>query len=333
MTMTLQPSSRAAFSQAAGGRPAWLLFILSLQGQQPALRMRVWRALKALGTAVLRDGVYLLPNRAEFVTALQAQAEEVTASEGSAQILEVNARDEDQETEFRQLFDRTSEYEKLLLEIRSTRKELADLDASALSPRLMRLRREYEAVALQDFFPGGAREQAREALEELAAAANALLSPDEPHATAGRIQRLNPAEYQGRTWATRARPWADRLASAWLIKRFIDPRAKLLWLKSPKDCPRRAVGYDFDGAQFTHIGAKVTYEVLLASFGLEGDAALEAIGRLIHYLDVGGVPVLEAPGVEAVLRGAHRLLGDDDALMTEAGKVFEFLYAHYGSGA
>jgi hypothetical protein len=295
--------------------------------------MRVWRALKALGAAVLRDGVYLLPNRDEFVASLRPQSEEVTASGGSAQILEANARDEEQETEFRQLFDRTSEYEKLLVEIRSARKELSDLDATALSPRLVRLRRDYEAIALQDFFPGSAREQAREALEELAAAANALLSPDEPHATARRIQRLDPAKYQGRTWATRARPWADRLASAWLIKRFIDPGAKLLWLKSPKDCPRRAVGYDFDGAQFTHVGAKVTYEVLLASFGLEGDPALERIGRLIHYLDVGGVPVPEAAGVEAVLRGAHRLISDDDVLVTEAGKLFEFLYAQYDPGA
>jgi len=320
-------------SKPTSGRPAWLLFILTLQGQQPAVRMRVWRALKALGTAVLRDGVYLLPNRAAFIAPLQAQSEEVTASGGSAQMLEVNARDEQQEAEFRQLFDRTPDYEKLMLEIRSARKEIGDLDAAVLSPRLTRLGRDYETIALQDFFAGAAREQTREALEDLAAAANALLSPDEPHATAGRIRRLDPAKYQGRTWATRARPWADRLASAWLIRRFIDPRAKLLWLTSPKDCPKRAVGFDFDGAEFTHVGAKVTFEVLLSSFGLEGDPALERIGTLIHYLDVGGVPVPEAVGLEALLRGAHRLMLDDDSLVTETGKLFEFLYVHYAANA
>ena len=316
-------------SESAAGRPAWLLFILTLQGQQPAVRMRVWRALKGLGTAVLRDGVYLLPNRDEFIAPLQAQSEEVTASGGSAQLLEVNARDEQQDAEFRELFDRTGDYEKLMLEIRSARKEIGDLDAAVLSPRLTRLTRDYEAIVLQDFFPGAAREQTHEALQDLQAAANALLSPDEPHATGGRIRRLDSAKYQGRTWATRARPWADRLASAWLIKRFIDPRAKLLWLKSPKDCPKRAVGFDFDGAEFTHVGAKVTFEVLLSSFGLEGDPALERIGTLIHYLDVGGVPVPEAVGLEATLRGAHRLIVDDDALVTEAGKLFELLYVHY----
>ena len=320
-------------SDPRSGKPAWLLFILTLQGQQPAVRMRVWRALKALGTAVLRDGVYVLPNRAEFLEPLQAQSEEVTASGGSAQILEVEARDELQETEFRQLFDRTPDYEKLLQEIRSAKKAIGKTQAAVLSACLTRLWRDYETIAQQDFFPDRAQQQARDALESLGAAANVVLSPDEPHSTAGQIRRLDPGKYQGRSWATRARPWADRLASAWLIKRFIDPRAKLLWLKSPKDCPKRAIGYDFDGAEFTHVGAKVTFEVLLASFGLEGDAALERIGALIHYLDAGGIPVLEAVGLEAMLRGAQQLIDDDDSLVDEAGKLFQFLYVHYTTRA
>jgi len=159
-----------------------------------------------------------------------------------------------------------------------------------------------------------------------------VLSPDEPHAIAGRIQRVNLEKYRGRTWATRARPWADRLASAWLIRRFIDRRAKFVWLKNPKDCPKRAVGFDFDGAEFTHVGAKVTFEVLLSSFGLEEDPALGKIAALIHYLDVGGVPVAEAAGIEALLRGARTASSDDDRLVAEAAKLFDFLYANYGAG-
>jgi hypothetical protein len=294
--------------------------------------MRVWRGLKALGTVVLRDGVYLLPNRPELVEALQAQFDEVTASGGNAQLFAVNARDADQESEFRQVFDRTTEYEKLMLEINGATKQIGDLQRAALSTRLSRLQRDYEAIVLQDFFPGAARDQTREALEDLARAANAVLSPDEPHAAAGRIQRVDPAKYRVRIWATRARPWADRLASAWLIRRFIDRRAKFLWLKSPKDCPKRAVGFDFDGAEFTHVQAKVTFEVLLASFGLDGDPALERIGALIHYLDVGGVPVPEAAGLEALLRGARAALGNDEALLAEAGRLLEYLYASYATG-
>src|SRR5580765_158366 len=98
------------------GKPTWLLFILTLQGQQQAVRMRIWRALKALGTSVMRDGVYLLPNRAQFIEPLQALSNEVTASGGSAQIFEVNAQGEAQELEFRQLFDRTLDYEKLMVD-------------------------------------------------------------------------------------------------------------------------------------------------------------------------------------------------------------------------
>jgi len=329
----MQLSSQTVTPNPQSGSSAWLFFILTLQGQQPAVRMRVWRALKALGTAVIRDGVYLLPNRPEFKEPLQAQSEEVTASGGTAQILEVNARDARQEAEFRQFFDRTSEYEKLMLEISGTRKESRALDRGSLSMRLTRLRRDYDALVLQDFFPGAAGEQAREALEDLAQTASAVLSPGEPHAARGRINRVDLTKYQGQIWATRARPWADRLASAWLIKRFIDRKAKLLWLESPNQCPKRAVGFDFDGAQFTHVGAKVTFEVLLASFALEDDPALVRIGVLIHYLDVGGVPVPEAVGVEAMLRGAHGLLEDDDRLVTEAAKLFEFLYVHYKGGA
>lgn len=330
--MTSQTSSGTRTTEALAKRPAWLLFILTLQGQQPAVRIRVWRALKALGTAVLRDGVYLLPNRSEFIEPLQEQSDEVTASAGgTAQILEVNARDEQQQSDFHQLFDRAPEYQKLMLEISGARKEIGDLDRATLSARLTRLRRDYEAIVLRDFFAGAARDQAGEALEDLAGVANAVLSPDEPHAAAGRIRQVEFAKYRARTWATRARPWADRLATAWLIKRFIDRRAKFQWLKSPKDCPKGAVGFDFDGAEFTHVGAKVTFEAMLSSFGLDADPALVKIGALIHYLDVGGVPAAEAAGIEALLRGAHTTLSDDDRLMSEAGKVFDFLYAHYAA--
>jgi hypothetical protein len=156
-----------------------------------------------------------------------------------------------------------------------------------------------------------------------------ITSPDEPHSAIGRIRRLDAVEYAGRTWATRQRPWADRLASAWLIRRFIDPSARFIWPKSPKDCPKRALGFDFDGAVFTHIGGKVTFEVLLESFGLDADAGLRQVGALIHYLDVGGIPVAEAAGVEALLRGARTAFGDDDRLLEEAAKILELLYISY----
>ena len=295
--------------------------------------MRVWRALKALGAAVLRDGVYLLPNRAEFLAELQTQAEDVVRSAGSAQILEVDARDQTQEAEFRRLFDRTADYQEALKQIRKLREQIAPDDAAGVSARLTRVRRDFEAIVAQDFFPGEAANQTRRALEELTVAINRVTSPDEPHTAIRRIQRLDASAYVGRTWATRRRPWADRLASAWLIRRFIDPRARFVWLKSPKDCPKRALGFDFDGAAFTHIGGKVTFEVLMESFGLESDPGLRRLGELIHCLDVGGIPVAEAAGVETVLRGAQGAFADDDLLLGEAAKIFELLYISYSKQA
>ncbi|NNC27424.1 chromate resistance protein, partial [Salinisphaera sp. USBA-960] len=135
-----------------------------------------------------------------------------------------------------------------------------------------------------------------------------LLSPDEPHETEGGVPRLDVADYQGRVWATRRQLWVDRVASAWLIHRFIDKAARFQWLARPSDCPKRALGFDFDGAAFSHIGNRVTFETLMASFGLESDAALMRLAAIVHALDVGGDPVPEAKGFEAVMSGARERL-------------------------
>ena len=171
-------------------------------------------------------------------------------------------------------------------------------------------------------------DQALQALELVCAH---LLSPDEPQAMAGSIARLHPADYQGRTWATRQCPWVDRLASAWLIRRFIDPQARILWLASPADCPADALSFDFDGATFTHVGNRVTFEVLAASFGLE-QQAIARLGLLVHYLDVGGVQPPEAAGIESVLGGLRETLTRDDQLLTAACAIFDGLLASFDKG-
>jgi len=306
---------------------SWLIFIVSLPTQNSAGRMRVWRALKALGCGVLRDGVYLLPHRQEFRPTLQLQVEDVIAGGGSAHVLALNSENQDQQKVFENLFDRSADYAKLVEDIRKTAYlNLQPEDLAKLPKQLIRLRKEFEAIVLQDFFPGAAREQAAVALEDLEQAVNKHLAPDEPHAVQHRIGRLQPKDYHNRIWATRQRPWIDRLASAWLIRRFIDPEACFIWLAAPDDCPAEALGFDFDGAVFTHVGAKVTFEVLLASFGLTKDAALNRIGALVHYLDVGGIPVLEAVGLETLISGMRQRWTGDDELLTETEKIFDAFY-------
>ena len=117
-----------------------------------------------------------------------------------------------------------------------------------------------------------------------------MYAQGEPRISRRRLRPGDRARYQSRTWATRKDPWVDRLASAWLIKRFIDPAARFAWLDRPSSLPRKAVGYDFDGAEFTHVGNRVTFEVLMETFGLDSDPALAAIGASVHFLDVGGAP-------------------------------------------
>ncbi|MDD5579301.1 MAG: chromate resistance protein [Methylobacter sp.] len=306
---------------------SWLILIVSLPTRNSAGRMRVWRALKALGCGVLRDGVYLLPYRNEFRQMLQVQAEDVIAGGGSAHVLALDSENQDQQQVFENLFDRSADYAKLVGDMQQTPDmNLQTEDLSKLQKQLYRLRKEFEAIALKDFFPGSAREQAAAVLEDLGHAVNERLTPDEPHAVQQRIRRLQHKDHQGRTWATRQRPWIDRLASAWLIHRFIDPKARFIWLTEPDDCPAEALGFDFDGAVFTHAGAKVTFEVLLASFGLTKDAALNHIGTLVHYLDVGGIPVLEAAGLETLISGMRQCWTGDDELLAEAEKIFDAFY-------
>ena len=155
-----------------------------------------------------------------------------------------------------------------------------------------------------------------------------MLSPDEPHPVRGPIKQLRIADYKQRIWATRRRPWVDRLACAWLIQRFIDRKARIIWLAKPKDCPAKAIGFDFDGATFSHVGARVTFEVMLASFGLE-QPALKRIGDIVHYLDAGGVQPAEASGIESVLAGLRDAISDDDQLLRAAGTVFDGLLAAF----
>ena len=307
-------------------RPFWLLLIISLPTQKATGRMRVWRALKALGCSVLRDGVYLLPHRPEFRQAFQVQAEEVRACGGNAHILLLDSEDQEQQSLFEALFDRSDDYAKLLEMIRKTAQELDAEYLGQAQRRLLRLRKDFEIVAMLDFFPNMASEQVASVLDDLEQAISERLSPGEPHAVQRRIKLLQRQNYQGQLWATRQRPWVDRLASAWLIRRFIDAEARFIWLAIPEDCPSGALGFDFDGAAFTHTGAKVTFEVLLASFGLTEDKALNRIGLLVHFLDVGGIPAPEAAGLETLVIGMRQRWINDDELLTETEKIFDAFY-------
>ncbi|MBS0600936.1 MAG: chromate resistance protein [Proteobacteria bacterium] len=300
--------------------------LLTLPGQQPSVRTRVWRALRALGAALLRDGLYVLPAGAVHEARLDGLASEIAAAGGSAERVQLLACDAQQADRFRRLFARDAEFGELLGAVSALRAEAPGLAAPLRERRLRMLQRQCAQLAAIDFFPGEARAQVQRALADCAR----RLAGDEPQAVEGAcVRRLERAAYQQRCWATRCRPWVDRLASAWLIARHIDAAPRFLWLADPAACPADALGYDFDGAQFTHVGGGVSYETLLASFGLDADVALLRLGTLVHALDTGGVPVAEAAGLAALLAGACAAIADDDALLAATLPVFDWLYRHF----
>jgi hypothetical protein len=314
---------------AAATSSDWLLLVISLPTSGATARMRVWRGLKTLGCMALRDGAYLLPAAADGEQALRELGDECTREGGPAWLMAVRPRSADEEESYRQLFDRDGEYAELRRTWKETNRALKGMAATELGRLQRKLQREYEAVRATDFFPGDASAEAEAAWTDLNRRMEQVLSPDEPHERAGGISRLDRQAYRGRTWATRRRLWVDRVASAWLIQRHIDPEARFRWLARPSDCPKSALGFDFDGATFTHVGDRVTFQTLLASFGLDDDPALVKLGALVHQLDVGGDPVPEAAGFEAVMAGARERLDDDDALLAEMSTVLDSLYAHF----
>jgi hypothetical protein len=309
----------------------WLLLVLTLPTDNATARMRFWRALKAKGCAVLRDGVYLLPASMEAEVDLLELGQSIGDAGGTAHLVRAPSRDASQETEFQSMFDRSDDFAVFVRSLVDSRKTLSTLSPVEITRLLRRVRKDFEAISSVDFFPNDAATRAEAAWQDFVALADTVLSPGEPHQAEGKIRLLSLEEYQGRTWATRQRLWVDRVASAWLIRRFIDGQARFLWLESLGDCPVDALGFDFDGAAFSHVGDRVTFEVLAASFGLEAEPGMLGLGAMVHVLDIGGTAVPEAAGFEAVMTGAKRRGLSDDALLTEMSPVLDSLLEHFAA--
>ena len=305
----------------------WLVLIASLPVEDPAARMRFLRTLDSLGAAVIREGAYLLPDTAACRQGLEHLAEYIAKGAGTAQVLQAVPLSDAQQQAFRSLFDRTARYAELIKVVESLKVGFGIAEPGAIARVLQKQRRELEAIGALDFFPSDVQERAKGAVAAAEATVHTLLFPS----------RTQDAEKTGeqflrRTWATRRPPWADRLACAWLIRRFVDPEGRVQWLDKVQECPAGAVGFAFEGARFGNNASQVTFETMLPRFGLADNAALSKIGAIVHFLEVRDTPVPEAAGVQTLLQGAARRSANDDQLLAEAEKTFDLLYEAYFEG-
>jgi hypothetical protein len=305
--------------------------ILSLPTRNSTVRMRVWRALKDTGCAVLRDGVYVLPTDSAGSGVLAEVEKAITSAGGFAMTVGLELRTDEQLARVRKLFDRSADYGALVKRINEAKAALERLGPRKASTAVERLQRAFAKLSTMDFFPGPARRQAADAVAALKLGYRQAFPRGEPRSSRRRLEPIDRGKYQKRVWATRKDLWVDRLATAWLIKRFVDPGARFVWIDRPSERPKKAVGFDFDGAEFTHARNRVTFEVVLERFGLDKDPALAAIAAAVHFLDIGGIPVADAKGLETVLRGIKEKARGDDALLAEAMRIFDLFHSAYGS--
>lgn len=311
-------------SDAGTETSTWLLLLAHMPTDDPAPRMRVLRTLESLGAAVMRDGAYLLPDSSANRASLEALADYISRSAGTVHVLNAAALSAHQQDALKRLFDRSQRYNELVKTVESLRLGFGQSDPGAIARVLTKQRREFEGISSLDFFPTEARARAERSLAETEAAVRKLLS------TAVSTAQLGPGEnLHQRTWVTRRPLWADRLASAWLIRRFIDPEATLMWLDKGQEIPARAVAFAFDGAHFANTETRVTYEELLVRAQLGANPALAKIASIVRFLEARGETVPEAAGVQTLLQGAQRRSESDEELLAEAEKTFDLLYDAY----
>lgn len=297
----------------------WIALTYSLpSGSSSSPRVAVWRRLRQLGAVSPTGSLYFLPRREETLEALEWLAQEIREAGGEALVLRIDHLEGDAEERLIELFRgaRAEEYRKIAAEADEAASEAGGAD---LRDRLEKLRRRFAEAARLDFFAAPEGVEASAALLRLEAG----LARGE-----GRAGAVPPAErerYRGRRWVTRPRLHVDRLASAWLIRRFIDPEAEIRYAEAPEE---GEVSFDLRGAEFGHRGNLCTFETLIASFRLEGDPALRALAEIVHEIDLrdGLSTRPEIPGVDGVLRGWQSAGWPDAELERHGAALFEGLY-------
>jgi cell fate (sporulation/competence/biofilm development) regulator YmcA (YheA/YmcA/DUF963 family) len=307
--------------------PRWLLLLHQIPKKPDYLRVKVWRRLQRLGAVSIKNAVYALPRSEERNEDLQWVMREIVAGGGEATLVEANLvqglRDDEVEALFNQARD--ADYEELVEQIRkasklfSKRGKLKDEARRKVESEIERLRRRLEEIAAIDFFHASSRETASSLLEELRQklAAQPIASVEG-----------EPEKYRGRTWVTRKGIHVDRMASAWLIRRFIDPAAKFKWVAPKGYVPADGeLRFDMYEAEFTHVGNLCSFEVLMQRTA-QKDRALQAIAEIVHDIDIKDERYQrpETAGIASLVAGIALSSADDDERLARASAALDQLY-------
>ena len=303
----------------------WLLLIHQLPAKPAYLRVKVWRRLQAIGAAQVRNAVYALPASNENLRQFSELLADITAGGGEALICNATLCAGFSDAEMRSLFDaaRDADYEEFVGQAKA---QLASGEVSEAD--LGRLRERFNTIAAVDFFGAHGRQAADAVLGE--AEVMTRRHPDVSRADAA--PSFSRSDVKNRVWVTRRGVHIDRIGSAWLIHRFIDPKARFKFVDA-KDyahvpCELR---FDMAGAEFTHEGDRCTFETLCSKMDLNSDPALKIISEIVHQLDVadGKFSRSEAAGVAALIAGICAATSDDDERLSRGGDLFDSLYAHF----
>lgn len=319
----------------------WILLIHQLPPVPTNLRVRIWRKLQKLGSISIKNSIYVLPFNEKTHEDFQWLKQEIDTAGGEATVFRASlvegATDEDIIAAFRK--ERDEEYarvaaalESLTAVIRSEKRD-GHLSAGRLASHeaeLDRLHAELERIVSTDFFDARGRAVALASYERCRKALSISQSHDKTSkgARAAKGEALDRSQYQGRRWVTRRNLHIDRLASAWLIKQFIDKRPRFYFVVEGETV-EGGIPFDILGAEFTHRGEDCTFETLIKRFDLGGDSALREMAEIVHDIDLKDDKFhrLEAAGLNSVVRGLSLLLRNDRTLLRQSSALFDGLYA------
>ncbi len=318
----------------------WILLIHQLPPKPTNLRVRIWRKLQKLGAVAIKHSVYVLPGTEKAHEDFQWLKQEIESSGGEAAVFRADsvegATDEEIIAAFRKTRDEefaaiAAEFDGLTGAIKeqSRGKHLSSGRLAAQEIEIERLHAELERIAANDFFDAQGRTGAFKAFDRCQKAIHSAQTPASRAAlTLAKARTIDVAKYQGRRWVTRRNLHIDRLASAWLIKQFIDKRPRFYFAAAGRTV-EGAIPFDMFGAEFTHHGDDCTFETMLKRFGLVEIKALREIAEIVHDIDLKDDKFhrLEAPGLNAIIEGVSKVLRDDRKLLQQTSIVFDGLYA------